>query len=471
MLANLREFIDAAAETGELETIRGADWDLEIGAITEIVAEQEAGPAVLFDEIKDYPAGFRILTNPFGSIERTKRAMNVDPNLSPLEAIDAWRSDISDPETRDPVIVDDGAPIRENIVTGKDIDVTAFPAPKWHSTDGGRYIGTGCAVITEDPDTGWINLGAYRSVILDDESVSVLFIPGKDGRIIMEKYHDRGESCPAAIVVGPDPHTFIASALTAPRQESEYGLAGWIRGEGVPVVESEYTGLPIPATSEIVLEGEIPPLSKRCCDDGPFGEWPGYVTDPTPDTPVLETEAITHRDDPIILGVPPLKPPGKYFELPVRTAGGVWNQLENAGIDGVTGVWTHVFERPMFMAISIKQQYPGHAKQVATAAATVPNGVYGGRYVVVVDDDVNVTDLDDVLWALCTRCDVENVDIVRDLYTSPLDPLLESDEKTSSRMVMNACRPYDRRDEFPDVNRFDDEYREQIREKWGLDDL
>lgn len=472
MLSDLREFVDSVEDTSELARMDGADWDLELGAITEVVAEREDGPALLFDDIVDYPSGFRVLTNPFGTVERTKLGLNMDPSLGPIEVIDTWRTESNDYDGVSPTEVDPaGVPVRENVHTGSAVDVTMIPAPKWHEHDGGRYIGTGCTVITKDPDTGWVNLGVYRSVVLDEESVSVLFLPGKDGRITMEKYHDRGESCPVAMVLGEDPHTWFASSMTVGRQESEYELAGWMRDEPVPVIESEYTGLPVPATAEIVLEGEVPPLSERSCSDGPFGEWPGYATPASENQPVLEIDAVTHRNDPILLGIPPLKPPGGYYEVPIRTAGGVWNQLENAGISGITGVWSHVFERPQFLAISIEQQYPGHAKQVATAATTVPNGVYGGRYTIVVEDDVDITDTEDVIWALCTRCDVEEIDVIRDLYTSPLDPVSDEGEAKSSRMVMNACRPYEERDSFPTVNRAGDELRERVREEWNLDEI
>lgn len=472
MYADLRAFIGAVDDADDLLRLDGADWHLEIGAITEVVAERDAGPALLFDDVAGYPQGYRILTNPFGSVTRTKMALNREGVDGALDVLDAWRRDFTGYSPIAPRTVETSeAPARENVNTGDDVDVTAFPVPKWHEHDGGRYIGTGCTVITEDPETGWVNLGVYRSYIIDESAVSMLFIPGKDGRIIMQKYHERGEACPVAMVLGTDPHTWIASTLTANRQEGEYGIAGWIRDEPVPVVESEFTGLPVPANAEVVLEGCIPPLEERSCVDGPFGEWPGYATDPSEDVPVMEVDVVSHRDDPVLLGQPPLRPPAKYYEIPIRTAGGVWNQLEGAGLAGITGVWVHVFERPMFMTISVNQQYPGHAKQVATAAVSMPNGVYGGRYVVVVDDDVDITDTKEVLWALCSRCDVEDIDIVRDLYTSPLDPVTGAGESTSSRMVMNACRPYGERESFPPVNRASDELRESVIADWDLGDL
>ena len=155
--------------------------------------------------------------------------------------------------------------------------------------------------------------------------------------------------------------------------------------------------------------------------------------------------------------VPPLRPPSIYtLGVPVRTAGGVWNQLEKAGVPNVTGVWTHVIERPMFLVVSIEQEYAGHSKQAGLAATSTPNGSYGGRYVVVDDHDVDVTNLEEVSWAICTRC--------------PADPVIDDREHpTSGRVIIDATRPYG--EEFPDAIHFDDEYRSEMAEKWDLDSV
>lgn len=474
MSYDLREFIEDVRGASELETVSGADWDLEIGGITEIVAQKGGGlggPALLFDDIEDYPEGYRVLSNSFGSIERTRIALNMPEEYGPLDIVDSWRKEFSSYEALDPVEVGEDAPVLENVDTGGDIDVTKFPTPRWHEQDGGRYIGTGCTVVTRDPETGWVNLGVYRSMILDESTISLWVAPGKDARVAMEKYHERGENCPVALIAGLDPHTWIASMSTARRQESEYGIAGWIRGEAIPTAEAPVTGLPVPADAEIVVEGEIPPVDERNCVDGPFGEWPGYATPAHDTTPLIEVTGVAHRDDPIILGQPPLKPPAVYtVGIPIRTAGGVWNQLDDAGISGITGVWSHVIERPQFLVVAVDQGYAGHAKQAGVAACTMPNGIYGGRYVVVVDDDVDVTNIEDVIWAMCTRCAAEDIQIVDGLYTSPLDPMSTSrSAPTTSRAVIDATRPYG--EEFPEVNRFSEEYRDELVDKWSLDDL
>jgi 4-hydroxy-3-polyprenylbenzoate decarboxylase len=476
MVRDLRDFLQSVDDAGELHVVENADWKDEIGAITEIVAEKgggSGGPAVVFDNINDYPEGFRVLSNTFGSVERSRIALNKPVGTGALEMVDQWRKDMENEayEGYDYATVEDG-PIFENTDTGAAVDVSKFPVPVWHEQDeGNRYIGTGCTIITEDPDTGWVNLGVYRSMILDDDKVTMGIWPGKDGLVTMRKYHERGEACPIVLVAGVDPSTWIASTCTMPRQESEYKIASWLEDESIPVIEGPETGLPIPATAEIALEGELPPLEEETCTCGPFGEWPGYSTPPHPDLPVLNVSQVHHRDDPIILGQPPLRPPAQYtLGVPIRTASGVWNQLEKGGVPGVTGVWSHVIERPMFLVVSIEQEYAGHAKQAGLAAASTPNGSYGGRYVVVVDDDVDVTNLEEVIWAMCTRCPADDIDIVDGVYTSPLDPVVEDRMRpTSSRAIIDATRPY--KEEFPEAIHWNDEYRAEVAAKFDLDDV
>lgn len=478
MVRDLRDFITEVEEAGELHRVDDAHWKHEIGAITELVAEKgggKGGPAILFDDIADYPSGFRVISNTFGSVERSRIVLGMPAGTTPLEMVDQWRNDMEAKAYQgfEPEPADDGdVPIKENVDVGSDVDVTKFPVPVWHEQDqGGRYIGTGSVVLTRDPDTGWINLGVYRSSIIDEQEVTMGIWPGKDGLITMRKYHERGENCPIVMLAGMDPWTWLAATCTLPRQETEYEVAGWLQGQPIPVVEGETTDLPIPANAEIAIEGELPPLDEATCSCGPFGEWPGYSTPPHTGLPVLRIDAILHRDDPIILGQPPLRPPALYtLGVPVRTAGGVWNQLEKAGIPGVTGVWTHVIERPMFMVVAIEQEYAGHSKQTGLAATSVPNGSYGGRYVVIVDDDVDVTNLEEVLWAMCTRCKAEDIDVVHDVYTSPLDPVIDDrTHPTSGRVIIDATRPYG--EEFPEAIHFNEDYRAEIREKWNLEEV
>jgi 3-polyprenyl-4-hydroxybenzoate decarboxylase len=179
--------------------------------------------------------------------------------------------------------------------------------------------------------------------------------------------------------------------------------------------------------------------------------------------------------DPILLGAPPLKPPNNFVPMPLG-AGILWDQLERAGIPEVKGVWGYVYSAQPgpFTVISIKQAYAGHAKQTLLVAAGARAGAYGGKFYVVVDDDVDITNLGDVIWAMSTRCSIrDDLDTVKNVWTSPSDPAHPPSEKTvkgytSDRVLIDACRPYVWMDEFPMVNSFPPDVKEQYRKKWNF---
>ena len=481
--SDLRSFVDQLAQMEQLRTLDGCDWNIEIGAITETVSDKE-GPALLFDNIKGYPKGFRILSNAFRTHDRFGAALGLKPGVHGRELLLEWRKRFNSVSPLPTVEIADG-PVFENRRTGEDVDVLAFPAPKWHEQDGGRYLGTGCCVITVDPETHKSNLGTYRCMVQGRDRVSVKMNKGKHGRMAVEKYHAKGQACPIAISIGQDPMLFLASVLSLPPGVEEYQIAGALRGAPIEVVRSPLHGLPIPAHAEIVLEGEIPPFTEGSLPkEGPFGEWAGYYADTTTgEVPLMVVKAIYYRNDPIILGMPPMKPPNHYMSLPLGAAS-LWDQLEKAGIPGITGVWSFVFGGVIgpFVAISIKQAYMGHAKQTLAAATGTRAGAYGGKFVVVVDEDVDVTDLHDVIWAMGTRCDPgEAIDFVRGVWTSPADPAIPPHRRnmqagqttlrhgyTMDRVLIDACRPYSWIDEFPEVNAFPRAIKEEMARKWNL---
>ncbi|HLH23076.1 MAG TPA: UbiD family decarboxylase [Chloroflexota bacterium] len=470
---DLRGFIAAAEALGELQRLDGAHWDLEIGALTEIQAERR-GPALLFDRIADYPPGYRVLANGFATARRTALALNLPLDLGPVELANCWRTRLKEFHKVPPVEVS-AAPVLQNVRRGRDVDLGQFPTPRWHEKDGGRYLATGCAVVVRDPDEGWVNLGTYRGQVQGPDRLSLLIVQGKHARIMLNKYHARGEPCPVAVSLGHDPALFAAATLPVPWGVSEYDFVGWLKGAPVPITRGPYTDLPIPATAEIVLEGEIPPLTEESCDEGPFGEWPGYYAGihkrEQAVVPVLRVHTVLHRDAPIILGSPPLKPPRPYaFAFP-RTVPLVWDELERAGCTGITGVWQLATYFGLFLVVRIQQQYAGHAKQVGLAATCVRSAAYAGKWVVVVDDDIDIANPGEVFWAMGTRCNVDNVDVVRGVWTSPADPALPDEVRAtgnpvSSRIIVDACRPYGK--PFPAANVFDTAYKQQIAAKWGI---
>jgi 4-hydroxy-3-polyprenylbenzoate decarboxylase len=359
-------------------------------------------------------------------------------------------------------------------MTGDDVDVTRFPAPKWHAGDGGRYIGTGSFNVTRDPDEGWINCGTYRVMIHDAKTAGFYISPGKHGRQMRDKYQARGERMPVAVVCGGDPMTFLMASSEVPYGVSEYEVVGGIRGKPVEVINGPVTGLPIPANAEIVLEGYVPP--DRLHAEGPFGEWTGHYAGGVRDIPVLDIKAIYHRNDPIVLGVPPMGggPDEMARYRAVMRSATIKQNVTNAGVPGVQTVWCHeVGGARMLHALSITQRYPGHAVQAAHVAAQCGASAYASKYVVVVDDDVDVTSLDHLLWAMLTRTDPkESIQFITGSWDSSADPALPPERRAAGNMthsvaLINACKPWHWRDKFPATNAPSPEVTRKAREKFG----
>lgn len=472
IFGDLRQFIREVEKANELKVIEGADWDLEIGAITEWQSQPDA-PLLIFDKIKDYKPGYRLLCNLTASRKRLGMLFNLPGINTPMEFVQAWRERLKHEFKPVPPVEVKTGPVKENILTGDAVDLFKFPTPRWHELDGGRYIGTGHMVITRDPDEGWINLGTYRVQIHDRNTAGIFMVPGQHGDMIRRKYWSKGLSCPVAISCGQDPQLWYVSTMRLPWKTSEYEYAGWIRGKPVEVTMGETVDLPIPATAEIVLEGELLPLEVETRVEGPFGEWTGYYGGAASPEAVIRIKAILHRNEPILCGVPPFRRMPMYFwGRDVIRSAQLWSAVDKE-TPGVTGVW--VLEEGAgaeIVVISIKQLYAGHAKRIATAAKFVGATAGASRFIITVDDDIDPTNISDVLWALGTRCDPENsIDIIRGVWANRLDTQLSPEKRargdfTLSSAIINACKPYHWKDEFPKAIQTDQEFMERVREKW-----
>ena len=181
---------------------------------------------------------------------------------------------------------------------GDDIDLMKIPTPRWHEQDGGHFIGTGCMVIMRDPDTGWINYGAYRVQVHEKRLASVMFSKGKHGDLIMRHYHERGEPCPIAVVVGMHPALFVVAGLEIPYGKNEFEAAGGLLGEPIHIINGPATGLPIPGQCRDRLRGLCPP--DDLIDEGPLGEWTGYYAGGKKKEPAIRIETLlaSQRSDP-----------------------------------------------------------------------------------------------------------------------------------------------------------------------------
>ncbi len=471
MKVDLRDWLAQVRQMGQLVTIEGADWDLEVGAVTLQNVKNDNCPAVLFDPIKDYPKGYGVLTGAFPTPARTALTLNLPTHYSKLELLKVIKDKLKEWERAasgfKAEYVTRGA-VTENVIEAGAVDLYRFPSPMWHEEDGGRYIGTGCAVITTDPDNGRINLGAYRNMVIDKNTVSVQATPGKHGRLDYENFHARGQNCPMAVSVGHHPLVFGLAAVSIPRG-MEYGYMSAIAGEPLRLIKEEVTGLPIPADADIVLAGWCP--RDRFRPEGPFGEWTGYyVSTEKPKMPIIEVERIYYRNDPVILGSPPGHPNDYGCFSLVFASAQLHDELERMGVPDIKGVWLSDAAGAQIITVSLKQRYAGHAKQAAVLANQSSMGPALKRYVIVVDEDIDPTDIQDVMWAVGSRSDpATSIDILRRCRSTPQDPMVRRPAEAffNSRAIIDACRPFEWKEQFPHAITVSDELKERIRKKWG----
>ena len=474
MVNDLREFISQLEKMHEVKLITGAHWNLEIGLISELQLSRPDQPALIFNEIQGYRPGFRVITNALNTEKRFALAHGLSSEARGIALVKELKKKLI--QTFKPVspTIVETALVEENVLYEPDIDIFKLPVPQWHSLDGGRYIGTGDVVILKDPESNWINLGTYRVQVQDKNKVTIHIVDGHHGDIIRKKYWNKGQSCPVAIVCGQDPLLFsVASSSLCPAGISDYDYIGWLKQQPLQVIPGKITDLLIPAGSEIVLEGEMLPPGSETEMEGPFGEWEGYFTGKAKPEPIIKVRCILHRDNPILMGEPPFVAP--YYTSACRNitqAAGIWSELEQR-LPGIQGVWCPNEMRGLIMTIvSIQQLYPGHAKQVAMAvAASSMNSL--NRFTVVVDEDIDPSNIKDVLWAVGTRCEPqESIDIIGGFCGMLSDPRLSPEKKEKgelyySKAIIDACRPYTWKDQFPLSIKSEHETIQKIYKKWS----
>ena len=466
---DLRDLIARFEEMGELKTIENADAHLELSALAELVTARFPGeePALLFDKIKGYAPGLRILSGASNSFRRLAVVLGVEPPKKKIDIVRSYKARMKRDFRMIPPRTLSTGPVFENIIRDEDVDLTKFPAPFVHELDGGRYLGTEDLVVMRDPDTGRVNVGTYRIMLHGKDELGVWISPGKHGRMIREKYFAKGETCPVLISCGQDPLLFLASNAELGESVPEYDYMGGQRGRAVDVVLSELHKLPMPARSELVIEGDMYGDRKKL--EGPFGEFMGYYASEASEQPIIKVRRIYHRHDPIITLAIPSRPPSNFtVARGVVKSAMIWDECEKAGLAGVQSVWNHeAGAGRLFNVISIKQMYPGHAKQAAMLAANCQSGAYAGRWVIVVDEDIDPSNIHDVIWAMSTRCDPpKDIDYIHGHWSTPLDPMLREPPYENNRAIVNACRPWGWKDEFPTVAEASPELKQRVMAKW-----
>lgn len=292
-----------------------------------------------------------------------------------------------------PKIVETG-PVKEMIWTGADADLRRLPIPTHNALDGGPYL-TGASLVARDPETGAMNLGIYRHQILDENRIGVWFMGGHHGLYIQQAYEERKEPMPVAIVIGHHPAAVMGTVSRIPGMGGEYEEAGALLQEPLELVKCETNDLLVPARAEIVVEGVIEPGAYA--EEGPFAEWPGYYTESGP-KPFIKVTAITLRNDAIFYDV--FAGHREHCVLGSLPRMGSIHRRVKQVVPGLKAVNVPAHVR-MHCYISFKKRNEAEARKAAmTAFLTESENL---KLVILVDDDINVYNEQEVMWAVGSR--------------------------------------------------------------------
>jgi len=415
---DLRDFINQLESRGQLKRIQSAvNPHLEMTEICDRTLKA-AGPALLFEN----PVGHSIpvLGNLFGTPDRVAMGMG-EESVSALRDVGKLLASLKQPEppkgvkdalNKLPVLkqVLNMAPkkvkhahCQSNVIESDDVDLASLPIQTCWPGDVGPLI-TWALVVTRGPYKERQNLGIYRQQVIGRNRVIMRWLAHRGGALDYRDWMEKhpGKPFPVAVALGADPATILGAVTPVPDNLSEYAFAGLLRGGKTEVVKCIGSDLQVPANSEIVLEGVIHPGDEA--DEGPFGDHTGYYNE-VERFPVFTIERITHRDKPIYHSTYTGRPPDEPAVLGVAL-NEVFIPLLQQQFPEIIDFYLPPEGCSYRMAVvSMRKQYGGHAKRVMFGVWSFLRQFMYTKFVIVVDDDINVRDWKDVIWAMTTRMD------------------------------------------------------------------
>ncbi|GAB4244515.1 MAG: UbiD family decarboxylase [Thermoleophilia bacterium] len=425
MPKDLRSFIDEVKSTAPAEFARVArevDPNLELTGVLRKLQERNEYPAVMFEKVRgtDMP----VLANVLASRKRLAIALETTEAGLTMEYARRQESPIAPVETAD-------APVRDVVYTGDQVDLRKMPNIVHCGGDGGPYISSGVCIV-RDPETGIHNAGTYRLQIKGTNRLGIY--PGVYSHLyhVQRKYEQQGLDAPVAIAIGHHPAFYLAGQYRGPLDVDELHIAGGLLGEALRTVRCETVDLLAPADAEIVIEGRI--LANVREHEGPFGEYTWYMG-PAVDCQVIEVTALTHRKDSIYQDVFSAHPEHNLMGLLGREA--MMFQRVKAAVPTVTALTLPFSGTCRHSAyVSVKKEYDGAGKNVALATLAADPFM---KMVVVVDDDIDVFNEMEVMWAVTTRVQADrDIFVVPDAYVCELDPSAYDIADRAKRGYVNA---------------------------------
>jgi len=427
-IEDTRQFIQELDKAGELKRVKSeVDTNLEIAEILRRTMYSK-GPAILFENVKNYD--IPVLGNAFGSIKRLEIGLETsDFTEIGQRIVDMTRMEIPSgffnkirklPElskiTDIAPKLEKNGPVTEIFNDSPSFD--KIPILKTWPKDAGKFITLGL-VATKHPETGIKNLGVYRMQILDNNHALMHWQKHKRGAHHSDVSKEKGKKIEAAVIIGSEPSTVFSAVAPVPEGLDKYIFSGITRKKGIKTVKCKTIDLEVPANAEMVLEGYVDPNDIKM--EGPFGDHTGYYTPPEP-YPTFTLTGIMQREKPIYLTT--------IVGKPILEDAFIGKVIERSFLPLIRMFQPEVVDFAMPAAgwfqgiaiISIKKRYPGQARKVMM-------GLWGlgqlslTKFFVVVDDDVDVHNMDDVIWAVTTRTDAaRDIMIIDNVPTDSLDP-------------------------------------------------
>ena len=452
---DLRDFIDLLDKRGELKRIsQEIDPYLEMTEIADRTLRAE-GPALLFENPKGYD--IPVLANLFGTPKRVAMGMGQE-DVSELREVGKLLAFLKEPEPPKGIKEAIGqipvfkqvlnmpakevkkAPCQQVILQGDDVDLTKFPIQHCWPGDAAPLITWGLTV-TKGPHKKRQNLGIYRQQLLGKNKIIMRWLSHRGGALDFQEWckEHPGQPYPVSVALGADPATILGAVTPVPDTLSEYAFAGLLRGSKTEVVKSISNDLQVPASAEIVLEGHIMP--GEMAPEGPYGDHTGYYNE-VDDFPVITVTHITHRKDPIYHSTFTGRPPDEPAILGVAL-NEVFVPILQKQFPEIVDFYLPPEGCSYRMAVvTMKKQYPGHAKRVMMGVWSFLRQFMYTKFVIVCDDDINARDWNDVIWAITTRMDpardttlIENTPIDYLDFASPVSGL-------GSKMGMDATNKW-----------------------------
>ncbi|HAO92711.1 MAG: menaquinone biosynthesis decarboxylase [Deltaproteobacteria bacterium GWC2_56_8] len=449
---DLRDFLSTLEKKGLLKRIKTeVDPNLEIAEVQDRLV-RIGGPAVIFEKVKGYK--LPVVGNLFGTRERVALGLGVEE--AELREIGEFIALLQRPEppeglwdavkkipffgkvlTLGPKTVRSGE-CQEVVETGDDADLSSIPIIKCWPKDAGPLI-TWPLVVTQSPDGGPFNVGVYRMQYLDRHRAIMRWLAHRGGAKHQREWEKTGRPMPVAVAIGAEPATIIAGVTPVPEDVGEFHFAGILRKKAIELVECKTIPLKVPASAEIILEGEI--RHGDTAPEGPFGDHTGYYNAAEP-FPVFHLKAITRRKDAHYLTTITGRPPKE--DAVIGTV------LNNIYLPSLKLQFPEVvdFCLPMeavsyrIAVVSIKKEYPGHARRLMMGIWGVLKQFMYVKYIIVVDDDIDVHNWADVIWAISTRVDPKRDSLI--IENTPIDYLDFSSplENLGSKMGIDATNKY-----------------------------